>query len=272
MNVPRYAKATPDVTRGLTSDVWRQSLEKYASLDPAFGTRFSDDFVENVVGIGGTTSATENSKWSAIEAATTGGTYDVDNVAGEPDGAATFNSTGTSNHQGIEATGAAYANLATHSTDARGRVVFEARVDFSTADTVFVGLTEAISQFLSTTSALPTNSDYIGFYTDDGGATLSLVCANDNAGGTAVTDSYAIPTADLAASGYQRVAFAVNRDKSVDVAVNGVYYGKLKNGIRSTALPIESLAPRVAATAGGGTTAPAILVDTVDMFVESITT
>ena len=271
MNVPRYAKATPDVTRGLTSDVWRQSLEKYASLDPAFGTRFSDDFVDNIVGLTGTTAVTVDSKWSARDSAAAGGTYAMANTA-DPDGVASIGSTGTTNHFGIDADGAAFVNLPTHSTDARGRVCWEFRFDFSTADTVFVGLSEVVANFLSATSQLPTDSDYVGFYSEDNGVSLSFVCANDNAGGTAVTDSYAIPTADLQASGQQRVAFAVNRDKSVDIAVNGVYYGKLKNGIVSTALPIETLVPRLVATAGAGTTAPVILGDHIDVFVESITT
>jgi hypothetical protein len=266
--VPIYDKATPDVARGLTGALWQQSLQKYVSADPRWGVRVQDDFVVPPRGVTGDTSATADGNWSAIESATTGGTYTLSQAAG-PDGIGRLNSTGTSNHQGIEVQGPAVVTLPTHKTAAtkRGEVVFECRFDKSDADTIFIGLSEAGAAFLSATSTLPEDSDYIGFYSTDNGASWSFVCANDNEGNTAVTDSFTIPSAAVQSSGFQKFGFRVNTDSSVEVVINGNWYGKQTNGIVSTALPIETLVPRLTATAGGGTTAPTLDIDCIDVFV-----
>jgi hypothetical protein len=265
-SAPYYAVTTPNTNRGLDAAVWQLALSDYVSNNPLYGTRFSDDFVETLVGLTGTVAATIDRKWTVRDAAAAGGTYAFANSV-LVDGVGELSSTGTTNHFGVEAQGAGFFALPTHTTTPRGRLCFQARVDFDTADTVFVGLAENQANFLSATSALPTDSDYVGFYTDDNGATLSFVCANDNAGGTAVTDTFTIPAGDISAAGtYNNLAFSVDIDSNVIISVNGNVYAKLQAEIDPLALPIESLAVRLAATAGGGTTAPEINIDRVDVF------
>jgi len=265
-SAPLYAVTQPTTSRGLDANVWHQSLSDYVSNNPLYGYRFSDDFVETLVGLTGTTGVTIDRKWTVRDAAAAGGTYEFANVSGA-DGVAELTSTGTTNHFGAEAQSPVCIVTPKHSTTPRGRVVWQARVDWSTADTIFVGLGE-FGQFLSATSQLTTTADYIGFYTEDNGATLTFVCANDNAGGTAVTDSFTIPASILQATGtYNNLAFAINTDGSVEIGVNGYWYGKVRNGIVETAIPIEDLCVTLAATAGAGTTAPEIFLDCVDCFV-----
>lgn len=265
---PRYAITLPDSGRRLTGDLWRTSLEAYVENNPELGIRVQDDFVRAPVALTGTTAVTTDGFWSATDSAAAGGTYTVALEAGA-DGIVDVGSTGTTAHFGVALHGNPVITTPNHATAAqrRGRVVFEARIDFDTADTVFLGLGEDGSNLLSATSALPADQDYAGFYTDDNGATLSFRIANDNNGGTAVTDSFTIPVADLV-DGFNRLGFAINRDLSVDIAVNGKVYTRLQNGIVSGAVPIETLCVRCEATAGGGTTAPNVRLDAVDVFVE----
>ncbi len=267
MSTPVYAKADDSVARGLDANVWQQSLNAYVSNNPLYGIRSSDDFVDLKAALTGTTSSSTADGWVVSDAANAGGTYDFANTEGA-DGVQTLSTTGTTNHFGAVAQRKAVVTLPTATTGARGRVCFECRVDLDDADTVFVGLGET-GTVLIASSALPTAADCIGFYTDDNGATMTFESVNDNAGGTRSAGSFTIPAAVLAASGYQNLAFAVNKDGSVDIGVNGHWYGKRTNGIESANLPIEVLAPSLVCTNGGGTTAASIIVDSIDCFVEN---
>lgn len=259
---PLYSVTTPNTDRGLDANVWLKSLAAYADVNPLYGYNFADDFVETLVGLTGTTAVTIDRKWTVRDAAAAGGTYAFANVAG-PDGVASLSSTGTTNHFGVEAESPLVIVTPKHATTPRGRVCFQARVDWSTADSVYVGLTEA-GTHLSSTSTLPTTGDHIGFYTTDNGATLTFAATNDNAGGTAVAQTFTIPAADISATGtYTNLAFSIEKDGSIVVSVNGNVYLPVQTALTYLAVPIENLCVRLSATAGGGTVAPAILVDDV---------
>jgi hypothetical protein len=217
--------------------------------------------------VSGTTTPTVDKVWSVADAAAAGGTYSLVAVA-HPDGHLRLGSTGTTNHFGVEAQSLACIVTPNHATLARGRMVFEARVDLEAADTVFVGCSEAGDNFMSATSGLPNNADFIGFYTADNGATLVFHSHTDNSGGTAVSGSYTIP-ASLVDADFNRLGFAVNADGSIEICVNGQLIDKKLHGISNNAAPIETLAARLSATAGGGTTAATILIDRVDVFVSA---
>lgn len=266
-SVPQYDLTLPTTKRGLSAPLWRNILGAYVSNDPQFGVRFTDDFIRRISSaVSGTTSATAELFWSAADAAAAGGTYSLV-IVENPDGHARLGSTGTTNHFGVEAQGPPMVALPTHTTLARGAVVYEARLDFEDADTVFAGLSEAGDNFLSSSSALPSDSDYLGYYTADNGTTVVFHAHNDNAGATASSASYTIPASLLASSGFNKLGFRVNTDSSLELCVNGQWIPASVHGITSASLPIETLVPRLSATAGGGTTAPNILVDRVDVFV-----
>ena len=269
MNAPLYDKTTPDQSVGLTAALWQQSLQRYVSENPEYGVRLKDDFTDYVLATG-TTGASVSRGYSAVDSAAAGGTYTVATQNG-PDGSLSVASDGTTNHFGVEVQRSpAVVTTPLHATTAsrRGRVVFEASVDFSTADTAFVGLTEAGANFLSATSTLPSTSDYVGFYTADNGTTVVFHCVNDNDGNTAVAQSYDV-SAHVQSTGYNKLGFALNKDGSIEICVNGVWIPKSVHAIpSSTCFPIETLTVRFSATAGGGTTAPAILVRDYDCFVE----
>jgi len=259
-SAPLYAKSVPNQDRGLDAVIWQQNLQAYVSNDPLYGIRFSEHG-DRRVSLSGTTTPSADDRWSVADSAAAGGTYSLSNVAGA-DGELSLNSTGTTNHFGVEAQGPAIFNLPTHASDARGDLVFQARVDFGDADTIFVGLSESGDNFLSSTSQLP-DADYIGFYTEDNGTTVLFV--NDEA------DSGAAQTYDVStyiqSSGYQNLSFRVNkRDNSVELSVNGYWLPKRLNGVLAANLPNETLCPRLSATAGGGTTAPTIDFTDVDVF------
>lgn len=266
MQAPLYQTELPDTSRKLSAGLWRQKLQDYCSNDPQFGVRLTDDFNEYVAGITGTTAATANQKWSGVDAAAAGGTYSV-TTEQSPDGIAVVASNGTTNHFGVELQSHAVFTTPKHTTaaDRRGDLVFEARVNFGTADTVFVGLTEPGANFLSATSTLPNDSDFVGFYTVDNGATVTFYCRNDNNGGTAVEKTFNV--SDYIESGYNKLGFRINKDGSVEVGVNGYWLPKSVTGITATSVPIEDLVARLSATAGGGTTAPSIKIDRLDLFV-----
>lgn len=266
---PLYTQSAPRKTRGLLAAIWRGLLQAYASNDSLYGVRIQDDFTKGRT-ISGTTSASTGEGWSIFESAVTGGTNSFSTIAGVG-GIAELNSTGTANHQGAEAQWTpALVKLPTATADAQGAVAFQARFDPGDADTIFIGLSEAGNNFLSATSQLPTTSDYMGFYSEDAGATWKFKCANDNDGGTAATGSFTIPTADYSTTDHNNMGFRVNADKSLDLCVNDKWYGPAVHGIKSTALPIETLTLRLSVTAGGGTTAPTIQVDEVDCFVSAV--
>lgn len=262
---PLYDKTTPDTDRGLTACLWQKSLEAYTADNSAFGVRIKNDFQVRQATTGTTTPAVKDG-WSVADAATAGGTFSFDSVEGVG-GVARLASTGTTNHYGVEAQGAACVTLPTHSTLPQGEVVAEFRFDPGTADTIFLGFSEAGDNFLTSASALPTDSsDYIGFYSTDNLATCTFVTSTDNNGGTAVSDTYTIP-ASLLNTSMNKLGFRVNKPGSVELSVNGTYISPSVNGISRLALPIESLVVRLSATAGNTTTAPNIDLDSVDVFV-----
>lgn len=273
-SVPLYDRVTPDTARGLTAALWRQSLAKYASLDPRYGSRpiADPDFHRNAPA---GSDAAVNVGWFVQDAAA-GGTSESFASTASPDGVRTLSAATGTDHFGIEAhygataTSKGCVNLPTHSSDPRGRVVFETRVDFDASDNFFIGLTEPIVEFLSATGALPADSDYIGFSRTDAGDLL-FVCANDNAGGTAVTDSATILAAASVPTGFAKVGFAVNVDNSVDITVNGVDYRADAKSINSLALPIESLTAKYATTRGatGDLATVSLVIDSCDVFVEA---
>jgi len=73
--------------------------------------------------------------------------------------------------------------LPTATTDSKGDVYFECRVNLAVAtnSTLFVGLAEAAATILTGTNLLTQASDYIGFYRLDNGD-LSFVSHNDQDG------------------------------------------------------------------------------------------
>lgn len=270
-NYVRYSKSTPG--RELTPALWARILEAWAN-DPSVGSFDFDDFLQP---ISNTTDASGAHGWF-IQDAVAGGTNESFASQASPDGVARLSAdTGTDHfgielHRGMTATNVAGVNLPTHSTDPRGRVVFEARVDLSGSDNYFVGLTEPIVEFLSATGTLPTSSDYIGFYRADSGD-LKFVCANDNNGGTAVTDEATILTdAQITAkTDFVKLGFAVNRDQTVDIFVDGVSYRTQALTINSLALPIEGLTKKIATTRGatGDLASVAVDIDWIGTFVEA---
>lgn len=259
MLAPLY-DLTPNATgRHLMAALWQTVLFGHVNSDPSLGVLIRDDFTKyrNPTG---TTSPSVAEGWSVADSAAAGGTYSFTSVAG-PGGLAELNSTGTTNHFGAEAQYLpAMICTGKHSTTPKGRVTLQVRFDPGDADTIFIGLSEAGDNFLSATSTLPTDSDYIGFYSTDNGVSWTFVSHNDNNAGTAVTDSFTVPAA-MFGSDYNNFGFAINKDGSVEVVVNDNYLAALSAGIRSTAVPIETLTVRLSATAGGGTTAPTVTFD-----------
>jgi hypothetical protein len=271
---PLYDKIAPDHDRGLSASLWRNSLQAYAANDPAFGVRITDDFTEVTVASATTTPAVTRN-WSIDrDGDNADGTVTFDDSSA-PDGVAILASNTTSGDDGVTAQYVpAIITLPTHTTAAsrRGRVVFEARVDdIDVAEVSFIGLSEAGDQFLDGDSLLPVDQDYIGFYTDDHGATLKFVMANDNNAGTAVTDEITIPDSDLDLTKFQKLGFAVNPDSSVEVCVNGKSLLSLAATLNPLALPIETLTPRLCALTGAGSDAPNLDIDRLDVFVANNT-
>ena len=276
MSYPQVRYNTVTLDRRLSANLWRNSLDEYADGHPEIGSFDFCDFVGRDA-VGNTSDAAAQSGWFVQDAAAGGTNENFANVA-SPDGIAVLSaSTGTDHfgieaHRGYSATTGAWVNLPTHATDARGRVVFETYVDFDESDNWFIGLTEAIVEFLSATGTLPTASDYIGFYRADDGD-LKFVCANDNDGGTAVTDSITIIAAADAPTGLQKVGFAVNKDNSVEICVAGDLIKLDTSGVTivvdEDALPIETLTQKYATTRGatGDLAAVALRVDWCACFV-----
>ena len=258
---PINARVTPRTGRGL-SPIWRNALQAFSKNDPTFGVLvinedFTGRFVTNA------TDASEANGWFIQDAAAGGTVENLSLVAGNPDGVALLSATTGTDHFGIEAhwgttstsQGVVTFNGAT--TYARGDVVYEARVDATDQKQFFVGLTEPIVDFLGATSGLPANSDYIGFFRSDGGG-LQFVLANDNNGGTAVSDTYTIKTAaEMDAlenasvdNNWLNLAFRVNKDDSIELSVNDEWYGISKNALNPLAIPIEALTPKFGAYRG----------------------
>lgn len=271
-NQVRYEKATPG--REKTSGLWGDCLEAYAD-DPSIGSYYFEDFV---LPFTNTTDASATTNGWFIQDAAAGGTVESFASAAGVDSVATLGATtgtdhfGIEAHRGVTATTLGTVNLPTHSTDPRGDVVFEARVKLDGSDNYFIGLTEPIVEFLSATGTLPTTSDYIGFYRADGGA-LKFVCANDNNGGTAVTDEVTLLSAAAigALDDYINLGFKVSRDQKLTIYVNGVSYHTEAATISSLAFPIESLTQKLATTRGatGDLATVDIDIDWIATFVEA---
>jgi hypothetical protein len=127
--------------------------------------------------------------------------------------------------------------------------------------TFFLGLTECIADFLSSTGTLPADSDYVGFYRLNGGD-LTFVAANDNAGGTAVTDSITVMTdavfsALLTAGGQLNIGFKIGADNKLRVVINGSVIrldtSSAAVEINSLALPITALTEKISILRGADT-------------------
>lgn len=271
---PYMRIAVEDPVRDLSSECWRGLLEKFG--DPTLGNLRDDDFKTPA---SNTTDASADEGWFIQDAAAGGTVESFVSVAGKPEGVRRLSATTGTDHFGIEAhRGKTATNLGdvvlpTHTSNPKSTVAFHARVGLDLADTYFVGLTEPIVEFLSATSTLPATSDYIGFSRTDAGD-LKFVCANDNNGGTAVTDEVTIlAAADIPdASGVMaKLEFRVNADNTVEIYVDDVRYLKDTSGdlivIDPDALPIESLTPKLAILRG----ATADLA-TVTMDVDRVTT
>lgn len=254
---PINANVTPRTGRGL-SPIWRGALQAFSKNDPLFGQLvIADDFLGPLTTNGTDASLTVGTGWFIQDAAAGGTVENLSLEAGWPEGVALLSATTGTDHFGIEmhygttSTSIGCVNLPTATTRPRGDVVFETRVDVTDQKQFFIGLTEPIVEFLGATSALPANSDYIGFFRSDGGG-LQFVMANDNNGGTAVTDTYTLKTAaEMDAlenatvdNNWLNLAFRVNKDDSIEVSVNEEWYGIGKHALNPLALPIEALTPK----------------------------
>lgn len=279
-NIPRYARTGTDNGRNKTASLWQGSLDNYVPGNPNYGLLIDDDFKTPRVN---TSDASHELGWF-IQDAAAGGTSESFITTNHPDGEANLSAATGTDHFGIEAHYGASAttqgvvSLPTATSNSRGRVVYETRINIKNMDNFFIGLTEPIVEFLSATGTLPTNSDYIGFYRADGGALVFSV-ANDNSGGTAVTDTFTVQTQaqmvalEDASSNYVKLGFAVNPDNSVEVVFNGTYYSHNTVDISSTALPIEALTAKYAVTRGAtdDLTAVSFVIDWISVFGASLT-
>jgi hypothetical protein len=248
--------------RQLTPDLWNNAREQWVEADPASGQFYFEDFVETL--LGNTTDASAQEGWYIEEASAAGATAEsfVSAVVAGGIGVAVLSATTGTDEQGIEAHRGSSAttgftvNLPTHGVSPQGRVIYETRVNLNDADSdqFFIGLAEPGIDLLIAAGALAADRDYIGFYRLDGGG-IQFVCANDNAGGTAVTDAVTIVAdADVPTNEWVRLGFSVNENLTVDIFYNGQRIGRDTSGvdivIDTDALPIETLTEKYAITRG----------------------
>lgn len=256
--IHRYAIADPRNGRDLSSSLWRESRDRFVSADPTFGVKNFDDFQVPVAGADGSAAG----GWE-VNDATAGGTSPTFSTVAHPDGVRTIAATTGTAHYGAVATrsGALAADSATglnvvlpsHASKARGRYVFETRIDLPRTAAWFIGCSIESDGFFGTSSALP-DAGYIGFYKTNNG---DLVFACKSVASTGVADSVTvIPSASLStvigATGYLKLGFAVNVDKTVDICVNGVPYLTAASGLDPAALPVGDLQVKLAVGRGGG--------------------
>ena len=245
-------------SRGPSAELWRNALDRLTDADSTIGLSYFTDFNKEILST--TSDAAAHGDWF-IQDMAAGGTSESLQTGGDSIGVATLSAATGTAHFGIEmwkartAAGPANICLPTHSTTGYGDVIFEARCDLDDADAMFVGLTEGGAEFLSATSTLPDDEDYIGFYRTAAGD-LQFVVRNDNNAGTAVEDNTTIIAAASIASGYNKLGFRVNVDQTVEIWVNETQYKVDTSGatitVATTALPIESLLTRFAIGRGAG--------------------
>ena len=249
--------------RERSPSLWRNELEKY-SADKSLGVLRADDFTEPQ-SVSGAGALSTNGRWWMAEAGTTGATSETANTTTDPNGVLHLLGTTGTDFIGVEVQAGSSATLIenivlpTATTNAKGTVVFEARVYLDTAanDTFFVGLAEAGSTVLTGDNTLTLAADYIGFYRLDA-ANLLFISRNDNNTGTAVSSSQIIKTTAQVAAGYEdayvKLGFRVNYDNTVEVFVDSVRIRKDSSDavvtVASTALPIEKLTRKVSVCRG----------------------
>lgn len=248
--VTRYNKVNSSnvtIADRLSAKLWRNALSQFVAGDISDVAYCRlEDFKEYRAN---TTDATADGGW-LIQDMAAGGTNENFTTVASGDGIADLTATTGTAHFGIEAHGSLCVNLPTHGSDARGDVVFEAHVEIDKAQAQFVGLCESATEFLSSTTTLPTDEDYIGFFRNDAGD-LTFVCANDDDGGTAVTDSVTIlANDDITDNALYHLGFRVNRDQTVEIYIDGDQVKKDTSGATITidkdALPIETLGEHLA--------------------------
>ncbi len=226
--IPRIALG--EASRDRTAECWRGLLEQYAN-DPTTGKLCSTDFRKARVQVVDTFL---DGLWVA-EDDVAGATAEAFNTAVTPaanagDGVATLAATTGADNRGVKAQAAAgattlpeYIRLPSDIVDPRGDVCFEADVylDDAAVDQFFIGLAVNAAAVLAS-GVIEGAQSVLGFLRTNKGA-VQFVARNDNAGGTAVADSYdVILAADLTTAGWHNLAFRQNKDNSVEVYVDGV--------------------------------------------------
>lgn len=270
-NKPRYALVSPEAGRNLTADLWRSTLVDHPNAYPEHGVDVKDDFTDYLVASGTGTAVVTGNYSVDREAADANGTVTADIAAG-PDGELVLASSTSTAHNGVSLQAlpkVITSPLDRNTANRRGRVVFEARVNFGTAAVAFVGLSEAGDQFLGATSGVPTTGlNFAGFRYASGALTFHLL--NDKNAVTDIADSFAVPAAALDSGAWHRLGFAINADGTVDIAVDGRVYQKAVNKLSKAAIFEEPVSLRVSATTGAGTTPPSVSLDFYRVVVEGV--
>lgn len=271
-----------DSARGLMADLWRQSLQVYASNDPLYGYRLKEDFSREPcvpgVDVGGTTLAATvtgtttahqtMSGWVAQDAVTAGGTFTLSKNAG-PEAGVKIASNGTTADFGSEL-GIIGNPLAapSHSSAPSRRLVAQFRIDEGSVN----GQTLAVLTDASATTPIAGANDaiadvgYVGFQIDEDGD-LNFVTKSATSG---TSDSVEVlESANFTRGDAHEVGFAINSDLSVDIVVDNVWYGVAGRSVNKAALPTGNLAPRFASTSSG-TTAADLTVMNVDVFASRV--
>ena len=262
MSYPITRISSTEVGRARSASLWGSALEAYGN-DPTLGTLRSDDFTRPLV----VAEDASTGGWLCSEDGVAGATSQVYNTNANPNGEFVLGGTAGADYVGVKMQAASTVALGegivlpTATTGSKSDVFFEARVylDLSSNDTLFVGLAEpaATVLFLAAASALPDNSDYIGFYRVDGGD-LQFVVRNDNAGGTAVEYNVDVQAAaDVTEDDYVKLGFRVTSGQVTEIYVDGTRVvnetaGSTKIAVTTTSLPIEPLCRTV--SVGRGTT------------------
>jgi hypothetical protein len=237
------ASVSADDSRNLSANLWREVNEQYCADHPEIGTLEYYDFVKAPETVTNATDASAVGGWHLQDSAA-GGTAESWAPGVGYGGIQTLGfTTGTDWFGGSIARTQKNVCLSKHATTPHGPVIHEARFD-TTGDTLFHGFGEEVAEFLSATGTLPADTDYIGFYRIDAGD-LQFVCANDNAGGTAVVYAVTIRAAAGITTDQTKYGFRVNSDHSVEISIDGVIIDRDTSGNKITvnplALPIETL-------------------------------